>query len=83
MTIRTWWVQQGGEVYGGQQFIEREAAEIPETPETPKDVKVQQITLTPSASSVVVGESLQIAAKVLPENATNTTLKWKSRLRIS
>ena len=77
MTIRTWWVQQGGEVYGGQQFIEREAAEIPETPETPKEVKVQQITLTPSASSVVVGESLQIAAKVLPENATNATLKWK------
>ena len=77
MTIRTWSVQQGGEVYGGQQFIEREAAEIPETPETPKDVKVQQITLTPSASSVVVGESLQIAAKVLPENATNATLKWK------
>ena len=74
MTIRTWWVQQGGEVYGGQQFIEREAAE---TPETPKEVKVQQITLTPSASSVVVGESLQIAAKVLPENATNATLKWK------
>ena len=77
MTIRTWSVQQGGEVYGGQQFIEREAAEIPETPETPKEVKVQQITLTPSASSVVVGESLQITAKVLPENATNTTLKWK------
>ena len=74
MTIRTWWVQQGGEVYGGQQFIEREVAE---TPETPKDVKVQQITLTPSASSVVVGESLQISAKVLPENATNATLKWK------
>ena len=74
MTIRTWWVQQGGEVYGGQQFIEREVAEIPETP---KEVKVQQITLTPSASSVVVGESLQIAAKVLPENATNATLKWK------
>ena len=40
-------------------------------------MKVQQITLTPSASSVVVGESLQIAAKVLPENATNATLKWK------
>ena len=80
MTIRTWWVQQGGEVYGGQQFIEREVAETPENPEipeTPKEVKVQQITLTPSASSVVVGESLQIAAKVLPENATNTTLKWK------
>ena len=77
MTIRTWRVQQGGEVYGGQQFIEREAAETPETPETPKEVKVQQITLTPSASSVVVGESLQITAKVLPENATNTTLKWK------
>ena len=74
MTIRTWWVQQGGEVYGGQQFIEREAAE---TPETPKEVKVQQITLTPSSSSVVVGESLQIAAKMLPENATNATLKWK------
>ena len=77
MTIRTWRVQQGGEVYGGQQFIEREAAETPEIPETPKEVKVQQITLTPSASSVVVGESLQIAAKVLPENATNATLKWK------
>ena len=77
MTIRTWRVQQGGEVFGGQQFIEREAAETPEIPETPKDVKVQQITLTPSASSVVVGESLQITAKVLPENATNTTLKWK------
>ena len=77
MTIRTWRVQQGGEVYGGQQFIEREAAETPETPETPKEVKVQQITLTPSTSSVVVGESLQIAAKVLPENATNTTLQWK------
>ena len=77
LTIRTWSVQQGGEVYGGQQFIEREAAETPENPETPKEVKVQQITLTPSASSVVVGESLQIAAKVLPENATNTTLKWK------
>ena len=77
MTIRTWRVQQGGEVYGGQQFIEREAAENPEIPETPKEVKVQQITLTPSASSVVVGESLQITAKVLPENATNTTLKWK------
>ena len=77
MTIRTWRVQQDGEVYGGQQFIEREAAETPEVPETPKEVKVQQITLTPSASSVVVGESLQIAAKVLPENVTNTTLKWK------
>ena len=77
MTIRTWRVQQGGEVYGGQQFIEREAAETPETPETPKEVKVQQITLTPSASSVVVGESLQITIKVLPENATNATLKWK------
>ena len=80
MTIRTWRVQQGGEVYGGQQFIEREVAEtpeIPETPETPKDVKVQQITLTPSTSSVVVGESLQITIKVLPENATNATLKWK------
>ena len=80
MTIRTWRVQQGGEVYGGQQFIERESAEtpeVPETPETPKDVKVQQITLTPSTSSVVVGESLQITVKVLPENATNTTLKWK------
>ena len=74
MTIRTWRVQQGGEVFGGQQFIEREAAE---TPETPKEVKVQQITLTPSTSSVVVGESLQITVKVLPENATNTTLKWK------
>ena len=73
MTIRTWRVQQGEKVYGGQQFIEREAAE---TPETPKDVKVQQITLTPSTSSVVVGESLQITAKVLPENATNATLKW-------
>ena len=77
MTIRTWRVQQGGEVFGGQQFIEREAAETPEVPETPKEVKVQQITLTPSTSSVVVGESLQITAKVLPENATNTTLKWK------
>ena len=77
LTIRTWSVQQGGEVYGGQQFIEREAAETPEIPETPKEVKVQQITLTPSTSSVVVGESLQITAKVLPENATNTTLKWK------
>ena len=77
MTIRTWWVQQGGEVYGGQQFIEREVAETPEIPETPKEVKVQQITLTPSSSSVVVGESLQITAKVLPENATNATLKWK------
>ena len=77
LTIRTWTVLQGGEVYGGQQFIEREAAETPEIPETPKEVKVQQITLTPSASSVVVGESLQITAKVLPENATNTTLKWK------
>ena len=77
MTIRTWRVQQGKEVYGGQQFIEREAAETPETPEAPKEVKVQQITLTPSTSSVVVGESLQITAKVLPENATNTTLKWK------
>ena len=77
MTIRTWRVQQGGEVFGGQQFIEREAAETPEVPETPKEVKVQQITLTPSASSVVVGESLQITVKVLPENATNTTLKWK------
>ena len=77
MTIRTWRVQQGGEVYGGQQFIEREAAETPEIPETPKDMKVQQITLTPSTSSVVVGESLQITAKVLPENANNTTLKWK------
>ena len=77
MTIRTWRVQQGGEVYGGQQFIEREAAETPEIPETPKEVKVQQITLTPSTSSVVVGESLQITAKVSPENATNATLKWK------
>ena len=77
LTIRTWRVQQGGEVFGGQQFIERAAAETPEIPETPKEMKVQQITLTPSASSVVVGESLQIAAKVLPENATNTTLKWK------
>ena len=77
LTIRTWRVQQGKEVYGGQQFIEREAAETPETPEAPKEVKVQQITLTPSTSSVVVGESLQITAKVLPENATNTTLKWK------
>lgn len=41
------------------------------------DVKVTSITM-PSNYSVVIGETVTIPAKVLPENAINKKLKWTS-----
>ncbi len=41
-------------------------------------IEVTGVTITPSASSIMVGDTVKINAEVQPENATNKTLTYKS-----
>lgn len=43
-----------------------------------KDVAVEKVTISESSLSLKTGEEVKLTATVLPENATNTTLVWKS-----
>ena len=44
---------------------------------TPK-VEVTKVTVTPAKTSVTVGKTLELAAKVTPENAADKTIKWST-----
>lgn len=46
---------------------------------TEEKIPVSGVTVTPATGSVVVGTTLTLEAKVLPENATIKTVEWISR----
>lgn len=48
------------------------------TPPDPVVVKVASVTVTPATASVEVGKTTSLKADVLPTNATNKTVTWKS-----
>ena len=49
-------------------------------PQQPQEVPVQSITVTPASITAKVGEGpIQLAATVLPSNATSKTVTWTSK----
>lgn len=44
-----------------------------------EDIPVTEVKVTPATGSVVAGTTLTLKAEILPENATNKTVEWKSR----
>ena len=42
------------------------------------EVYVTAVTVTPVTSTIKEGETLQLTAKVMPDNATDKTVKWES-----
>jgi uncharacterized protein YjdB len=42
------------------------------------DVKLTDITVTPSSVSLVIGQSQKVTAKAVPENATGVAFEWSS-----
>lgn len=44
----------------------------------PDSVGIEDIVLTPSKASVIIGSTIRIKAKIQPENATERDLIWKS-----
>lgn len=44
-----------------------------------EDIPVTEIKVTPATGSVVAGTTLTLKAEILPENATDKNVKWKSR----
>lgn len=67
--------QPGGDNPGG----ENPGGENPggEDPDDDK-VAVESVTLSQTTAEITVGETLTLTATVLPENATNKTVTWKS-----
>ena len=52
----------------------------PQQPQEPQNVPVQSITVTPASITAKVGEGpIQLAATVLPANATSKTVTWTSK----
>ncbi|UQZ35279.1 glucan endo-1,3-beta-D-glucosidase [Paenibacillus sp. PK3_47] len=47
-----------------------------ENPGNPGNVAVSSVTVSPSASQVEVGKSIQLTASVAPANATNKQVSW-------
>ena len=43
-----------------------------------EDIHVSSVSVTPSSSSLIIGETVQLRATVLPEDATNKTVVWSS-----
>lgn len=53
--------------------------DIPEpTPEPPKPVAVTSVTVTPTSQELTVGQSFNLTATVLPENASDKSISWSS-----
>jgi len=50
----------------------------PEEPTTPSIIKVESIQLNKSSSTLKIGDTLKLSAKVLPVNATKPSLTWTS-----
>ncbi len=50
----------------------------PVTPVTPKDVKVSSIRLSAVSKNIAAGKKLQLKAEVLPANAANKAVTYKS-----
>lgn len=46
--------------------------------DTPKEVNVESLTIDPTSMNLTIGDSRTITATVLPENATNKTVIFKS-----
>ena len=44
-----------------------------------EQVPVTEVKVTPATGSVVAGTTLTLKAEILPENASDKTVKWKSR----
>ncbi len=45
----------------------------------PAPVAVESVKITPSPASVVAGETLELKAEIMPENATPQSIEWGSR----
>lgn len=71
--------QPGGDNPGGENPGENPGGENPggEDPDDDK-VAVESVTLSQTTAEITVGETLTLTATVLPENATNKTVTWKS-----
>ena len=67
-----------GEMTEFKQFIESDV--VPTDDETPGDdtekISVESVSLSESEITLVIGETKAITATVLPENATNKSLRW-------
>ena len=51
----------------------------PQQPQQPQVIPVQSVTVTPASITAKVGDApIQLTATVLPANATNPTVSWKS-----
>lgn len=56
----------------------KEEPEIPETPDEPEYVKVESVDINVSDHTGNPGDKLQLILVILPENATDKTIIWKS-----
>ena len=50
----------------------------PSNPEEPSDVPVESISLNITNKAIKIGETVQLTAEILPENATNKKLIWST-----
>lgn len=50
----------------------------PSNPEEPSDVPVESISLNITNKTIKIGETVQLTAEILPENATNKKLIWST-----
>ncbi len=50
----------------------------PSNPEEPSDVPVESISINITNTTIRIGETVQLIAEILPENATNKKLIWST-----
>ena len=50
----------------------------PSNPEEPSDVPVESISLNITNKTIKIGETVQLTAEILPENATNKKVIWST-----
>ena len=50
----------------------------PSNPEEPSDVPVENISINITNTTIRIGETVQLIAEILPENATNKKLIWST-----
>ena len=70
----------GEKTFTVQVKIEAQSHPQQPQPQEPQVVPVQSVTVTPTSITAKVGEGpIQLAATVLPSNATNKTVTWTSK----
>ena len=70
----------GEKTFTVQVKIEAQPQSQQPQPQQPQEVPVQSITVTPASITAKVGEGpIQLAATVLPSNATSKTVTWTSK----